>query len=440
MSVKNDDWQRAMLATIFTIHAEAPAREDILAFMTGQDEIEGMARQVRTLAKEFPGRPRVEVVTLYAARTPEQQAQVFRPTQQNGRKVVIATNIAETSITIPGVTHVVDGCRVKAKVHQSGPGLDLLSVVLVSKAQARQRTGRAGREREGACYRLLTAAQFEALEEATVPEIQRSNLSSVVLTMLGIGVTDIQAFDFMDPPGREDLKSALRQLKLLGAVSPEEQQLTARGRRMAAFPLQPRLTAAILAAAALGCGEEVVTIVALLSAESPFLLPAARDRREEAEAAHRKFQAPEGDLVTLLNVWRAFRAGAGSAVWCRDQYLSLRHLQFAMEVRKQLVSLCRGADIALESSRDLDTVRRALAQGLFINVAQLTLEGHYVALDSGQHCHLHPQSVLFRRKPEVVVYTEMVHTSKTYLKDCTLVDVSWLHEFQAEYFRTHRIK
>jgi hypothetical protein len=139
-------------------------------------------------------------------------------------------------------------------------------------------------------------------------------------------------------------------------------------------------------------------------------------------------------------VWRAFRAGAGSAAWCRDQFLSLRHLQFALEVRKQLVAVCRGADIALESSRDLDTVRRALAQGLFMNVAQLTLEGHYVALDSGQHCHLHPQSVLFRRKPEVVVYTEMVHTSKTYLKDCTLVDVAWLHDFQADYFRTHRIK
>ena len=263
--------------------------------------------------------------------------------------------------------------------------------------------------------RLVTANQFDALEESTVPEIQRSNLCSVVLTMLSIGINDILAFDFMDSPGREDMKSALRQLRLLGAVTPED-QLTLRGRRMATFPIEPRLTAAILAASELGCTEEVVTIVALLSTESPLNLPAAKERREEAEAAHRKFAANEGDLVTLLAIWKAYKAGSGSQAWCREHFLVGRHLTFAAEIRKQLVGLCRNAEIAMESSRDLDNVRKALAHGLFMNVAQLTTEGHWVALDSGQKCHIHPQSVLFRTKPEVVVYTEMVHTSKTYLK------------------------
>jgi len=439
ISDPKEDWFRAMLSTIFTIHSEAPAREDVLVFMTGQEEIENMARQIRTIAKEYPDRPRLEVVTLYASKTPESQQQVFRPTANGCRKVVIATNIAETSVTIPGVTHVVDCCRVKAKVHQAGPGLDLLKVVKVSKAQARQRTGRAGREREGTCYRLLTASQFDALEESTVPEIQRSNLCSVALTMLSIGVNDILAFDFMDSPGREDMKSALRQLRLLGALTPED-QLTLRGRRMATFPIEPRLTAAILAASELGCTEEVVTIVALLSTESPLNIPAAKERREEAEAAHRKFAANEGDLVTLLAIWKAYKSGSSSQAWCREHFLLGRHLAFAAEIRKQLVGLCRSAEISMESSRDLDNVRKALAHGLFMNVAQLTTEGHWVALDSGQKCHIHPQSVLFRTKPEVVVYTEMVHTSKTYLKGCTLVDVSWLHQFQPDYFRTHRIK
>merc|ERR1719167_773996 len=174
ISEPKEDWFRAMLSTVFTIHSEAPAKEDILVFMTGQEEIENMARQIRAIAKEYPDRPRLEVVTLYASKTPESQQQVFRPTGNGCRKVVIATNIAETSVTIPGVTHVVDSCRVKAKVHQAGPGLDLLKVVKVSKAQARQRTGRAGREREGTCYRLVTASQFTALEDNTLPEIQRS--------------------------------------------------------------------------------------------------------------------------------------------------------------------------------------------------------------------------------------------------------------------------
>ena len=118
----------------------------------------------------------------------------------------------------------------------------------------------------------------------------------------------------------------------------------------------------------------------------------------------------------MLAIWKAYKSGSGSQAWCREHFLVGRHLTFAAEIRKQLVGLCRGAEISMESSRDLDNVRKALAHGLFMNVAQLTTEGHWVALDSGQKCHIHPQSVLFRSKPEVVVYTEMVHTSKTYLK------------------------
>ena len=157
VSVPAEDWQKVMLSTIFTIHKESPAREDVLAFLTGQEEIETMARSIRAIAKEFPDRPRLEVVTLYAAKTSEQQQYVFKKTGENCRKVILATNIAETSVTIPGVRHVVDSGRVKVKLHEAGAGMDRLKVVRVSKAQAKQRTGRAGRESEGTCYRLVTA-------------------------------------------------------------------------------------------------------------------------------------------------------------------------------------------------------------------------------------------------------------------------------------------
>ena len=144
-------------------------------------------------------------------------------------------------------------------------------------------------------------------------------------------------------------------------------------------------------------------------------------------------------MVTLLNVWKSYKASNKSAAWCQQHFLFNRHLQFALEVRKQLVELCHNCGVRLDSSRDMDTVRRALARGLFINVAQRTTEGHYVTLDSGQKCHIHPQSVLFNKKPEVVVFSEMVHTSKTYIRGCSLVDVTWLQEIQPEYFRTHRV-
>ena len=168
-----------MLSTIFQIHQESPAKEDILAFLTGQEEIETMARQVRNIAKEFSDRPRLEVMPLYAAKPIEQQQLVFKKTGENCRKVVLATNIAETSVTIPGVRHVIDSCRVKAKLHEAGAGLDVMKVVRVSKAQAKQRTGRAGRESEGTCYRLLTARS----EHPQTSRCFSSNINHISVTL-----------------------------------------------------------------------------------------------------------------------------------------------------------------------------------------------------------------------------------------------------------------
>jgi len=443
VSQPTDDYQRALLSTVFHIHSTAPPQQDILAFLTGQEEIEAVARQARALSKEFDNCPKLYVMPLYAAQSPENQQNVFKATGDGTRKLVLATNIAETSVTIPGIKFVIDSCRVKAKVHQAKAGLDLLKVVKVSKAQAWQRTGRAGRQTEGTCYRLLTADQFDGLPASTVPEIQRSNLSSVVLTMLSIGIRNVDKFDFMDPPAADGLNMAVRQLGLLGATEADPSdgsvRLTALGKKMSGFPLEPRLTACLLAAEERGCGEEMMTIVSLLCSDNILQVPGTKEKREEAEMVHKKFSANEGDLVTLLNVWRAYKSGPKTAAWCRSQYLINRHLVFAEEVRRQLVGLCHSAGIKIQSSRDMDGVRQALAAGLFLNVAQLTVEGHYVALDSGQHVHIHPSSVLFNKKPEMVVYTEMVSTTKTYIRGLTLVHDAWLQDARPEYFRTHRL-
>lgn len=436
-----EDWQRYLISTIFQIHSTAPPGEDILAFLTGQDEIENTARMARLLCKEYPNAPRLFVFTLYAAQTSDAQQNALRPSNPGSRKLVLATNIAETSLTIPGVMHVVDSCRVKAKVHQAKAGLDMLKVVKVSQAQALQRTGRAGREREGDCYRMLTKQEYDALPKATVPEILRSNLASTVLTMMNIGIKDVTSFDFMDPPSSDCLVTALRQLSLLGAVEQTSgtSRLTRLGEKMAGFPLDPRFTACLLNAERLGCTEEMLTVVALLTSENIFQVPGAREKREEAEQVHKKFATPEGDLLTLLNVWRTYRNGPGTPAWCRSQYLVPRHLSFALEVRKQLTGICHNAGVSIQSSRDLETLRKAIACGLFMNVAQLSAEGHYVALDSGQHVYIHPSSVLFRRKPELVTFTEMVATTKTYIRGLTVVSEEWLTEHQPDYFRSHRI-
>ena len=257
-----DDWLTAVMETIMKIHMESPVQEDILAFLTGQDEIESVAQTLKSALQHQDQdanlglNKKALVMPLYAALQVSSQQKVFLPAKSGTRKIILATNIAETSITIPGIKHVIDSCRVKAKVHQASTGLDILRVVKISQAQAAQRAGRAGRDSEGNCYRMLTRQEFQRLDSETVPEIKRCAISTVLLQMLSIGIENIFKFDFLDPPPEDAVEGALRQLELLGAIECNEEQnvrLTNVGKQLAIFPLDPKFTKAILAAIELGC-------------------------------------------------------------------------------------------------------------------------------------------------------------------------------------------
>lgn len=248
---------------------------DILVFLTGQEEIE-MAAHILTNHQLLSAEEQQEIVVcqFFAALPTHRQQRVFEPTPFGKRKVVLSTNIAETSITLPGVRYVVDTGVVKARGYSPRLGLDYLLVQPISKAQARQRAGRAGRENPGRCYRLYTEDSFEALLEHNIPEIQRCSLTSVVLQLLSLCVTDILGFPFLDPPSEESLVAALEQLYLLGAVEKKQVLILTRlGQEMAKFPLDPPLSRAILAARESHCAEEVVSIVAMLSVDSVLFTP-----------------------------------------------------------------------------------------------------------------------------------------------------------------------
>ncbi len=356
----------------------------------------------------------------------------------------MSTNIAETSLTIPGVKYVIDSCRVKAKLHLSSTGMDVLKVVKVSKAQAVQRAGRAGRESEGHCYRLITQGDFDKLEEATMPEILRCNLSNALLHLLKMGVENINDFPLLDRPRKEAVQGALRQLQLLGAVQGD--RLTTLGSEMAAFPLEPRFTKAIMAAKDLGCTEEVITIVAVLSTEAIFMT--SNLKRDEAQSARKRFETSEGDHIGYLNIFRAFNGSKDKKAFCKDNFLHFRHLAFASEIRRQLMEICRRENVPVQSSGRLEDkenggeiIRKALALGLFTNVAKLTRDNDYVTLDSKQSVKVHPSSSLFRAgsRPEVVIFTEYITTSRSFIRDLSPVDSKWLVEAQPDYFRQHRI-
>ncbi|XP_028131379.1 ATP-dependent RNA helicase DHX33 [Diabrotica virgifera virgifera] len=439
----HDDYQASCVATFFKIHQEAPPNHDVLIFLTGQEEIEACAHRIRTLSKDPDVKgPPVRVFTLYAAQTSSTQMNIFQTTPMNTRKVVISTNIAETSITIPGIRYVIDSGMVKSRTFHPSTGLELLKVQKISHEQAWQRAGRAGRDSEGHCYRIYTRSQFELMRKTTIPEIQRANLGTVALQLLALGI-HANKFDFMDAPPKEAITAAFEQLKLLGAVEDVDSiQLTLLGKKMARFPLDPRFSKILFAAQQYSCLQEALTIVSLLSAESILINPVSK--QTEAQNVRQKFCSSYGDLITLLNIYRDFDSVGQSnkRSWCRDHFINLRNITHAREIRAQLEDLCKKCDLGLSSScgSDLDKLRKCLTAGLFMNAAELVRDHQYVTLDKKQTVQFHPSSTLHRQQPHVVLFTEVVQTNKCYLRGLTTIDAAWLHEIAPEYMKNHTLR
>ncbi|XP_068601063.1 ATP-dependent RNA helicase DHX33 [Brachionichthys hirsutus] len=430
------DYLQAALVSVFQIHQEAPPSHDILVFMTGQEEIESLARTCRDISKHLPDSCCLMVVVpLYASLPPAQQLRVFRPAPTGCRKVILSTNIAETSVTISGIKYVVDTGMVKAKRFSPDSGLEVLAVQRVSKAQAWQRAGRAGREDSGSCYRLYTEQEFNQLAPMTVPEIQRCNVAAVMLQLMALGIPDVMHFDFMSKPSPEAVRSAVEHLELLGAVEWKDGQvlLTALGKKMASLPLEPRYAKTILLSPNYSCADEILSIVSLLSVDAVLFNPPAR--REEVLAARKKFSSSEGDHITLLNIYRSFKKAGGSKEWCRENFVNSRNMGLVKEVQAQLRDICLKLNLKLEScGADTGNVRRCLAHGMFVNAAELQLDGSYLALHTHQPVAIHPSSVLFQAKPAYVIFNQLLHTSRCYMRDLCLVDADWLLDAAPDYF------
>ncbi|XP_068697399.1 ATP-dependent RNA helicase DHX33-like [Montipora foliosa] len=435
------DYVHAALVTIMQLHQEMPPGGDILVFLTGQDEIESLAKLVTDCAQHCASDcPELLVCPMFASLPSQHQMKVFISAPLGKRKVILATNIAETSITIPGVKYVIDTGFVKGKAFHPKTGLDMLQVQPVSKAQARQRTGRAGRETSGVCYRLYTEEQFDELKEATTPEIQRCNLATVILQLMALGISDVVNFDFLDRPPQDAIETAFEQLVVLGAVRKGSggYELMPLGRQMAEFPLEPRLAKVILCSQRFNCSEEIITIVALLSVDSLTYTP--QSKRDHAIAIRKKFTSSEGDQMTLLNIYRAYRAVNGNKEWCFQHFINSQTVKQVMDIRKQLREICVRMNITLNScGKETANIRETLARGLFMNAAQLQLDGSYQTVTHRQPVSIHPTSSLFGSKPQFVVYNELVHTSKCYMRDVCVVDPSWLRDAAPNYFKEHRL-
>ena len=428
------DYLDASLITLMQIHLREPPG-DILLFLTGQEEIDTACETLYERMKSLgPEVPELIILPVYSALPSEMQTRIFEPTPPGSRKVVIATNIAETSLTIDGIYYVVDPGFVKQNVYNPKTGMDSLVVTPISQAQAKQRAGRAGRTGPGKCYRLYTERAYrDEMLTTPVPEIQRTNLAETVLQLKAMGINDLLSFDFMDAPPTETLILALEQLHSLSALD-EEGLLTRLGRRMAEFPLEPRLCKMLIMSVNLGCSDEILTIVSMLSVQNVFYRP--KDKQALADTKKAKFNQLEGDHLTLLAVYNSWKNNKFSNAWCYENFVQIRSLKRAQDVRKQLLGIMDRHKLDIIScGKSTVRIQKAICSGFFRNAAKKDPQEGYRTLVDGQVVYIHPSSALFNRQPEWVVYHDLVMTTKEYMREVTTIDPKWLVEFASSFFK-----
>jgi ATP-dependent RNA helicase DHX8/PRP22 len=429
-----EDYLEACMITAMTIHLQEPAG-DILIFLTGQEEIDTCAETLYTRMKALgDAAPELIILPVYGALPSEVQSRIFEPAPEGARKCVIATNIAEASLTIDGIYYVIDPGFCKQKIFNPKLGMDSLMVTPISAASARQRAGRAGRTGPGKCYRLYTENAYSTeMMASSVPEIQRTNLGNVVLQLKAMGINDLIGFDFMDPPPLNTLVNALESLFNLGALD-DEGLLTRLGRKMAEFPLEPSLSKMLIISAELSCAEEILTIVSMLSVEPPWYRP--RDKQSQADQKKAKFNNPDGDHLSLLAVYEGWKASKFSSPWCFENFIQGRSMKRAQDVRKQLVLIMdRYKMDILSCGRNLSVVRKCIVAGYFINAAKRDPQEGYKTMVEGTPVFIHPGSSLFNKNPEWVIYHELVLTSKEYMRNVLSIDAKWLTELAPAFYK-----
>ncbi|CAH0555809.1 unnamed protein product [Brassicogethes aeneus] len=434
------DYIDACVVSVLQIHATQPLG-DILVFLTGQEEIETcqelLTDRVRRLGSKVK---ELLILPVYANLPSDMQAKIFEPTPPGARKVVLATNIAETSLTIDNIIYVIDPGFAKQNHFNSRTGMESLMVVPISKASANQRAGRAGRVAAGKCFRLYTAWSYKhELEDNTVPEIQRINLGNAVLMLKALGINDLVHFDFLDPPPHETLVLALEQLYALGALN-HHGELTKLGRRMAEFPVDPMMAKMILASEKYKCSEEIVSIGAMLSVNGAiFYRP--KDKIIHADTARKNFNHPGGDHLSLLNVYNQWKDSDYSTQWCYENFIQYRSMKRARDVREQLVGLMQRVEIEMVSnvSETVD-IRKSITAGYFYHIARLSKGGNYKTVKHNQSVTIHPNSALFEELPRWLLYHELVFTTKEFMRQVVEIESKWLLEVAPHYYKQKELE
>lgn len=393
------DYVTKTVDTIIKIHQKEP-HGDILAFLTGQEEISTAKRMLSDHMESIGlSDEELKILPMHGSLTHHDQLRVFFHTPRGQRKVILATNIAETSVTIPGIVYVIDCGFIKMNWYLADLQVNMLVVSPASQACCRQRTGRAGRIKNGKVYRLFTQEEYQKLPAITPPEMRRADLSATILTLKALGIDNILRFNFPSPPPAKNMLASIELLHALNALDTEG-NLTPDGFIMAELPLTPMLSRMILTSRDMGCSDEILSIVAMLQVQQIFSTPKSGQGSINARKARRNFEVSEGDLITYLNVYQAFVAAGCTKEFCGQYCIMYRHMKRVVEIRNQLASmLTKQFNIKLVSSgSDTTSIRKAVCSGLFPFAAYLHHSGSYRMVRGDTEVHIHPTSCLFTVK------------------------------------------
>lgn len=393
-----EDYLKAAVSTVVYI-MEKEDTGDILVFLTGQEEIE-MACDVLSSDNELY--PDLIVYPFYGALHPQEQLKIFKPTPTGKRKVVFATNIAETSVTIPGIKFVVDSGYAKMDLYNANSGMEFLKLIKISQASAVQRAGRAGRTEPGKCYRVYTKKFYEEMPKAVIPEITRSNLASIVLPLKAVGINDIEKFQFVDPPQKETILMAEKHLYWHNALN-EKGGISELGKQMVQFPIEPNLSKMLIESVKFECSDEIATIVAMLNVQNLFIFR----RKKDANMVRQNFGSSESDLIKYLNIFKTWETYKRSSCWCYENCISDLAMSEALKIRTSLLEKMKANKMDVISCNfDLEKVQKAICAGLIQNVAKfekgkcVDTPAAYKTLHRSQIVYIHPSTEIDTSKAQ----------------------------------------
>ncbi|XP_034933908.1 probable ATP-dependent RNA helicase DHX35 [Chelonus insularis] len=430
------DYVKSVVDTALKIH-ENEDSGDILAFLTGMDEVDRAVSLLKDHAQLIrEGKQKLLPLPMYGSLPNSEQLKVFWKAPKDTRKIIVATNIAETSITIPNIVYVIDCGFIKIPWFEVETQTNTLVVAPVSKASADQRAGRAGRTQSGKAYRLYSEEEYNNLFDSIPPQMQRSDLAPAVLQLKALGIDNILRFNFPSSPPSKNLVAGLELLFALGAIDRNGDLTSPTGMTMVELPLEPVLAKCLIISGEMGCSDEISTIIAMLQVQNVFISPAGGQASIKARIEHRKFEVEEGDLLTLLNVYTAYEKNK-TPKWCQKCFLNVKALKRATEIRTKMRHLMQNLKIPIIScSGNVTTILKCITAGLFPNAAYLHYSGVYKTVRGDRDLYIHPNSCLYTvQQPQWILFYEILQTNKIYMRELTVIRLEWLLELAPHYYQ-----